>query len=257
VITDYGVDKQPEADVAALVLSLAPDFVITTGDNNDPRSSDLTIDQNIGQYYHSFIYPYQGSYGAGAEVNRFFPAMGNHDWHTSDGQPYLDYFTLPGNERYYDFTWGMVHLFSIDSVQNEPDGVTGASAQAAWLQQALAASTATWQIVYFHHPPYSSGLYGPIEYMQWPFKEWGADAVLAGHEHNYERMNIGGMLYLVTGSGGDSLYPFGTIISGSQVRYNQDYGAMLVEATREKITFWFYTRQHTMIDEYTLWKNSP
>ena len=38
-------------------------------------------------------------------------------------KPYFDYFTLPGNERYYDFTWGPVHLFALDDIDSEPDGV--------------------------------------------------------------------------------------------------------------------------------------
>ena len=125
VIGDYGAGGPSEADVAALVKSWNPDFVITVGDNNYDEGEASTIDTNIGQYYHDFIFPYQGTYGAGATVNRFFPSLGNHDWETTVGglpQPYLDYFTLPGNERYYEFTWGPVHFMAIDSDGGEPDG---------------------------------------------------------------------------------------------------------------------------------------
>jgi hypothetical protein len=66
-------------------------------------------------------------------VNQFFPTLGNHDWYTPGAQPYLDYFHLPGNERYYDFVWGPVHFFAIDSDENEPDGVNQSSVQAKWL----------------------------------------------------------------------------------------------------------------------------
>ena len=256
VIGDYGLAGQPEADVAALVLSWSPDFVITTGDNNYPDGSAQTIDENIGQYYHSFIYPYFGNYGEGADINRFFPSVGNHDWRATNGQPYLDYFTLPGNERYYDFTWGPLHLFSINSDQNEPDGMDPSSVQAAWLQQKLAASTSPWQIVYTHYAPYSSGTYGVNTWIQWPFKEWGVDAVLSGHEHSYERLLIKDLVYFVNGAGGGSLYNFRNPIQGSMVRFNSDYGAMLAEVTREKIVFWFFTRQKVLIDEFTLMSGS-
>src|SRR5439155_5430524 len=74
VIGDYGSPGQPERDVANLVKSWRPDFIITTGDNNYPHGAATTIDQNIGQYYHDFIFPYVGSYGVGATFNRFFPA---------------------------------------------------------------------------------------------------------------------------------------------------------------------------------------
>src|SRR5687768_751734 len=105
VIGDFGYAGQPESDVAALVRGWDPELVITIGDNNYETGSAKTIDANIGQYYHSFIYPYFGNYGQGADRNRFFPTLGNHDWETPGAQPHLDYFTLPGNERYYDFTW--------------------------------------------------------------------------------------------------------------------------------------------------------
>ena len=58
------------------------DAIVTVGDNNYPDGAAATIDANIGQYYHAYIAPYQGTYGAGAEMNRFFPALGNHDWRT-------------------------------------------------------------------------------------------------------------------------------------------------------------------------------
>src|SRR5437879_4454765 len=71
---------QPELNVSNLVRSWSPDFILTTGDDNYPLGEASTIDANIGQYYHDFIFPYTGSYGAGATTNRFYPSLGNHDW---------------------------------------------------------------------------------------------------------------------------------------------------------------------------------
>lgn len=252
IIGDYGLDGQAEADVAALVKGWEPDFILTTGDNNYEMGAVDTIDANIGQYYHEYIAPYSGSYGAGAESNRFFPVLGNHDWRTPDAQPYLDYFALPGNERYYEFAWGPLHFFALDSDSNEPDGVGMSSAQAAWLQGALAASRAPWQIVYFHHPPYSSGVHGSIDWMRWPFETWGASAVISGHDHIYERLAIGALPYFINGLGGGPRYEFGAILPESQVRYNSAHGAMLVEADAAEISFQFITINGEMIDSYTL-----
>jgi hypothetical protein len=225
------------------------------GDNNYPDGAAETIDANIGQFYHAFIHPYEGDYGQGADINRFFPTLGNHDWTTDNAQPYLDYFTLPGNERYYDFTWGPLHFFALDSDSREPDGVGSSSPQAAWLQAGLANSTAPWKIVYMHHPPYSSGLHGSVDWARWPYQEWGADAVLAGHDHTYERLLINGFPYFVNGLGGGAIYYFVNILDGSQVRYNDDYGAMLVEADPRQITFQFITRQGVLVDTYTIEKS--
>ncbi|MBI3962680.1 MAG: metallophosphoesterase [Deinococcus sp.] len=255
---DYGWAGQNELDVANLVKSWNPDFILTVGDNNYPAGAAETIDTNIGQYYHDFIFPYLGSLGTGSNTNRFFPALGNHDWDTSGATPYLEYFTLPGNERYYDSTWGPVHFFALDSDPREPDGTESTSLQAQWLQEQLAASTACWNLVYMHHPPYSSGSrHGSNTWMQWPFQAWGADAVLAGHDHVYERIVLNGFPYLVNGLGGVSIYTFADPVPGSQVRYNEDFGAMLVEAGNSSITFQFIARTGAVIDTYNLQKSCP
>jgi hypothetical protein len=252
VIGDYGSGNQNESDVADLIKSWNPDFIITTGDNNYPSGQASTIDHRIGQFFHEYIYRYHGEYGPGAEQNRFFPTLGNHDWMAADAQPYLDYFSLPGNERYYDFVWGPVHLFAIDSDSNEPDGVSSKSIQARWLMEQLRSSGAVWKIVYMHQPPYSSGLHGSVDWARWPYRSWGASAVLGGHDHSYERLVIEGLPYFVNGLGGGDIYPFREIVEGSQKRFNGDYGAMLVEASENQITFQFITRKGQVIDTFNL-----
>ena len=124
VIGDYGSDTIPTRQVASLVRSWQSQFVITLGDNNYPVGSAVTIDRHIGQFYHEFIGQYKGRYGYGAVTNRFFPCLGNHDWLTTNAQPYLDYFTLPDNERYYTFRRGAVQFFCLDSDKNEPHGTS-------------------------------------------------------------------------------------------------------------------------------------
>jgi hypothetical protein len=229
-IGDYGSGNQDEADVAKL------------------------IDSWQGQFFHGYIYPYIGNYGNGAEVNRFFPSLGNHDWISENGKPYFNYFTLPGNERYYDFTWGSVHLFALDNIDSEPDGVGASSIQAQWLKAGLTGSTSTWNIVYMHYAPYSSGTHGSTDWARWPYAEWGADAVLAGHDHSYERLVENGLVYFVNGLGGAGRYEFLHHEVGSVVRYNSDYGAMRLEATETEIKFDFITRTGEVVDTYELVK---
>ncbi len=262
VIGDYGDGSQAEADVAALVRNWGPDLVVTTGDNNYSSGAAATIDQTIGRFYHEFIAPYTGAYGPGAATNRFFPALGNHDWDARTRanrlpQPYLDYFELPGNERYYDVAQGTIHLFVVDSDYREPDGSSGDSIQAAWLRDRLKDSEAPWKLVIMHEAPYSSGLHGSTARLRWPFEAWGASAVLSGHDHVYERILRDGIPYFVNGLGGDSRYLFVVPIDGSQVRYSADSGAMLIEATPAAITFRFITRKEQVIDTYTLRKSPP
>ena len=93
--------------------------------------------------------------------------------------------------------------------------------------------------------------------MRWPFKKWGATAVLAGHDHTYERLLINGLTYFINGVGGGPIYSFLNVVEGSQVRYNDDYGAMLVTADSSQVTFQFFNRQGTLIDEYTITRENP
>ncbi|MBI5034321.1 MAG: metallophosphoesterase [Chloroflexi bacterium] len=261
IIGDYGWDTVAsdgnEAAVAGQVKSWNPDFIITVGDNNYPDGKALTIDANIGKYYAEYIYPYTGAYTKTATVNRFFPTLGNHDWHTPGATPYLNYFTLPGNERYYDFVRSMIHFFALDSDPSEPDGITSTSVQATWLRNQLAASTSCWNLVYFHHAPYSSGPHGASggdagKQMRWQFGQWGADAVFSGHDHDYERIHVGGIPYFVNGSGGAPLYDFiKPYVAGSQFRNSTHFGAMRVTATSTQLTYEFIATNGTIIDTYT------
>jgi hypothetical protein len=255
VIGDYGDDSPEEAAVARLVKGWRPQFIVTVGDNNYPSGAAATIDRNVGKYYHGFIAPYRGSYGPGAASNRFFPTLGNHDWDTSGAKPYLNYFTLPGNERYYDVVFDTVRLFVIDSDAHEPHGITPTSRQADWLRRRLSASRSCWDLVFMHHPPYSSGQPGSNRVLQWPYRAWGADAVLAGHAHVYERLVVDRLLYFVNGLGGEEIHAFGVTAPGSQKRYNRDFGAMLVDATKSQITFRFISRAGQLIDASSLRKN--
>jgi hypothetical protein len=99
--------------------------------------------------------------------------------------------------------------------------------------------------------------------MQWPYARWGASALLAGHEHLYERGYVDGIPQFVVGLGGKwkginpvhrfDLWP----VPGSRVRYNQDYGALLVTADDVCINFTFYNHGGELIDSYTLTKKGP
>jgi hypothetical protein len=272
VIGDYGVGGSGEGQVSTLVHGWSPDAIITLGDNNYPSGTAATIDKNIGQFYHDFIGNYTGTYGAGSATNRFFPALGAHDWDTTSGSPplptpYLNYVTLPGNERYYTFTDGPVQFFCVDSGDGsgtvgqdgfDPDGKSATSIQGQWLQSQLAASTAPFKVVYFHHPPYSSSYFGDTAIMQWPFQQWGATAVLSGHDHDYERFNFNGFPYFVNGVGGESYVAFTRSPEpGSQVQYASNFGAMRIDATDTQCTFQFINVAGTVIDTYTVNAGTP
>jgi hypothetical protein len=260
---DYG-DGPGTPAVAQLVNNLAVDFIVTVGDNVYGAEP---IDDQIGRYYSNYIGNYLGKYGVGSPTDRFFPALGNHEYSDpaggTDASAYLSYFTLPGNERYYDFIQGPIHFFVLNSNWEEPDGRSRSSVQAQWLHAGLTASVSPYNIVYFHHSPYSSSdSHGSTEVMQWPFEQWGATAVISGHDHDYERIlrdddgNGTFLPYFVTGLGGHSRAGFSTPVDGSAVRFNDNWGTMLIQASDESITFEFLAvaggGQGAIIDSYTI-----
>ncbi len=169
------------------------------------HTGDLAYDSGtIGQVEDTVF----GVYGDLFRNIPFFPASGNHDYGTMQGAPFRDVFNLPGNEKWYSYDWGHVHFVALDT---EADYST----QMTWLEQDLAANTRPWKIIYMHRPPYSSGLHGSDTTLRnklQPIAErYGVQLVLAGHDHDYERMKPqNGVAYVVTGGGGIGTRSVGT-----------------------------------------------
>jgi hypothetical protein len=280
---DYGVNNEDEAAVATMVNTWNPDIILALGDAyylDAGGTGSEKYDLSTGQYYCNFLKDINTTGTAcpvgQASINRFFPALGDHDYDdagTTDNLPstYTDYFSLPGagytsssgNERYYDFVSGPVHFFILNSLSQtgyEPDGTSSSSVQGEWLRSQLGASTSTWNVVVTHNPPYSSGTkHGSTVRMQWPFAQWGADVILSGDEHNYERILRDGTVYFVNGLGGAWTYPFGTPIEGSAARYNASHGALRVTVTDQSMIFEFYSIDNggTLQDSYTITTPHP
>ena len=195
VIGDYGVDTTAEANVASLVASWGPAAIVTVGDNYYTSGGSGTgkYDLVVGKYYCAYLKgAASGTNCAGgtADVNRFFPATGNHDY--SDGliANYTAYFALPGTELVYSQVVGDVEFFFIDS-EACLSSSTELDAEKSWLQSAMGSSSAAWQVVVFHHPPFNVGAeHYDVQHMRVLaplFERQGVDLVLSGHEHNYQR----------------------------------------------------------------------
>jgi len=254
LLGDFGFDDTNEAAVAGLVKAWSPDFIVTLGDNSYPSSTPQTIDETIGKYYGEFISPYRGKYGPGAQKPRFFACLGNHDWDAGNVQAHIDYFGLPGNERYWDLQEGAFRFFCVDSDTREPDGTSATSVQGRWLETKLRAARDPYRVVVFHHPAHSSGVHGSQAYMQWPFQEWGAHAVYTGHDHDYERFDFGPATipYVVQGTGGADLRTMNASRTGSVIAYNEKHGATFVTADAYYADFVATTVGLDRIDEHVL-----
>jgi hypothetical protein len=250
VVGDYGNGGPGEGRVANLVNSLGVDDVLTTGDNSYGANP---VDENVGRFYEPYLGGAATDYGTGATTNRFWPTLGNHDLTDGGGlAAYLRYFSLPGNERYYDVLLGPVHVFAVNSNHQEPDGITANSVQARWLRDAVAASPAPWQVVILHHSPFSSGGHGSNPTLQWPFAEWGVDAVFSGHDHDYERHEVDGTPYVVTGLGGVSRDLQRATAPTSVFFTGADDGALVVDACAGRMELSFRTVSSGTLDTRTL-----
>jgi hypothetical protein len=260
-IGDYGDGRALEQQVSDMIDAWGPDAIVTLGDN---VYSNRGFDRLVGRYFHEWIGAYSGSYGPGSAVNRFFPALGNHDYDDVGLAQYLSYFTLPGeglqssntsgNERYYDVVIGNIHLFVLNSEEREPHGTSPASTQGQWLQQALAGSTTRWQIVAFHHPPFSSIAGKSAARMNWPFRQWGADLVLSGDAHVYERLETGGLTYAISGLGVNASPLAGPLHQHSRAFYGQDgdAGAILITACADAIAIEYRAVNGGVVDSVVL-----
>jgi hypothetical protein len=163
------------------------------------HTGDLAYDSGtLGQYEETVFGVYEGLF----RNLPFFPAAGNHDYRTDDGAPFRSVFALPADngEKWYSFDWGPVHFVALDT---ESDYAT----QARWLDRDLAATRLPWKIVYMHRPPYSSGHHGSDTNLRKKLapvlEKHGVQLVLAGHDHDYERIKPQrGVHYMVTGGGG-------------------------------------------------------
>ena len=250
VIGDYGLSGVPERQVADMVKSWNPDFILTAGDNNYLMGSWSTMKENVSMYYGDYIYnidapaKYQCMGKAFEDqVNRYFPTPGNHDANNMNGlEPYFSFFTLPGDEDNYKFVWGPVTFYSIDVLR--PFADLGRK----WLEEQVALSQTPFNIVCFHYPPYSTGAHGNDIETQWDFHGLGIDVAFAGHDHIYERIEKKGeegTWYFINGlggfakNGGCNSNPL-PAEEFNAFCFEEEFGAIKAYATHNKLVIEFF-----------------
>jgi acid phosphatase type 7 len=204
--------------------------VFTTGDN----AYDAGTDEDFESCYE----PSWGRHKA-----RTYPSVGNHEYNTANASGYFDYFGAAAgdpSEGYYSYNLGGWHIVVLNSACENVGGCEDDSPMLEWLSNDLAANPKTCTLAYWHHPLFSSGgVHGNDARMR---PTWdalyaaGADLVLNGHEHNYERFApqspsgaydaASGMREFVVGTGGGSLYGWGTIQPNSEVRNADTHGVL-------------------------------
>ncbi|NOT06641.1 MAG: alkaline phosphatase, partial [Gemmatimonadales bacterium] len=223
------------AEVASLIGTLSPAAVLLLGDI---------------QYENATLSDFNTRYGPTWGVHKAitYPAAGNHEYQTAGAKGYFDYFNGVGvatgragdrTKGYYSFNVGAWHLIAINSNCSSIGGCGAGSPQEQWLRADLAANPAACTLAYWHHPRFSSGGHGNNSSMQaiWQaLYDFGAELVLSGHDHEFERFapqtaagvldNARGIREFVVGTGGKEHDGFSTIRANSELRDNTSFGVL-------------------------------
>ena len=189
--------------------------VITIGDNAYPSGPE-GVDNDFPRCFSP-------SWGTAHIMNVLHPAPGNHDYDSGSGDPYFAYFggrAGPWGKGYYSYDIGDWHLISLNSELYFGPGADPAAvtAQENWLRQDLANHNVLCTLAYFHRPLFSSGEGSETPEVRglWQILyDGGADLILNGHHHHYERFlpqtpsgvsdPVNGIEELIAGTGGAEL----------------------------------------------------
>ena len=236
-------DQLDAARATAALLDQLPNATIfTAGDNAYPRGS-----------VHDFAACYDPTWGRFRA--RTFPSPGNHD-----GAHYLAYFPH-AQGRWYSYDLGAWHIISLDS----DVAVDAHSPQGAWLEHDLAANRKPCVAAYWHHPLFSSGAHGwqPGDRGHSVGPLWnallrhGADVVINGHDHDYERFapqragaefNPNGVREFVAGTGGARQRGFIFPRANSEKRLNA-YGILVLTLHPDSYEWHFVGIDGKILDE--------
>jgi acid phosphatase type 7 len=265
-----------QARTADLVESLAPDAVAVLGDN---------------QYEHgeleNFNAVFDPTWGRFNDI--MHPAVGNHEYEGDperDAAPgYYEYFGEAAGDPadgYYSWELGGWNMFVLNSGAINYTRDTGlnpalpddcwpvscadGSEQEEWLQAELEAlPDDACVLAYWHHPRFSSGFGGAnqphIETGQLftDLYDNGAELLLTGHSHNYERFapvtpapvaDPDGVRQFVVGTGGRSLHTdTGPQAANSEVLRTDVFGVLELTLEPGAYSARFVGEDGTVVDE--------
>lgn len=203
-----------------LALGLAPHAVLLLGDN---QYEDGTLAK--------FLASYEPTWGRLKSITR--PVPGNHEYMTAGARGYFDYFGAQAGDPakgWYSFDLGGWHLIALNSNCGAVGGCGASSPQGQWLATDLAAHPGACTLAYWHHPRFSSGPHGndaATADLWTMLQQAGADLVLTGHDHGYERFAPqDGLRQFVVGTGGKNHTAVASVQPGSEVRIYDASGVL-------------------------------
>jgi len=219
-----------QSETSNLLLNAGLAGVLTLGDNQYD-------DNTLAKYLQMF----DPSWGRAKALIR--PGIGNHEYLDPAGgaSGYFDYFGTAAGARgkgYYSFDIGTWHIIALNSNCSQVGGCGTGSTQEQWLKADLAAHPTTCTLAFWHHPRFSSGQHGSNSAYDVFWRDLyavGADVVLNGHDHVYERFapqnpsaapDPRGIREFIAGTGGKNHYGFVSVQPNSEVRNGTTFGVL-------------------------------
>jgi len=277
--TSVAAGKTPVTIVAVGDISCQPDNPFYNDDEGShgacqsKATSDLALSLNpaaaliLGdeQYRSGTLNDFQDSYdktwGRLKSISR--PVPGNHEYQNLGASGYYNYFGAAAGipeVGYYSFNVGTWHVVALNANCKQVGGCGKDSAQERWLRHDLADHGRPCTLAFWHQPRFSSGKNGNDASYQ-PFwqdlQDYGADVVLNGHDHDYERFapqdadgvaDPGGVTEFVVGTGGESLTQLRARRANSLVWDNRDYGVLQMTLDNGSYTWRFVTESGAVKD---------
>jgi acid phosphatase type 7 len=236
-----GIERQcHQRQVSDMLLKMDLWSVLVPGD----------IQYDLGQY-DKFIASFDPTWGRLRNLLR--PVPGNHEYGTDGAAGYFDYFNGIGqfdgvagrrDQGYYSFNLGQWHIVALnsecaDSVDRGAPSCAAGSPQEQWLRADLAAHPRRCTLAFWHHPLVSSGIEGvnaAVQPLWQALYDGGADVLLVGHDHAYERFApqdanlVGdparGVRQFLVGTGGRSLQRPVTVQNNTEIRDGDNFGVL-------------------------------
>ena len=221
-----------DRETAATTSIINPDGILLLGDLQYEGASIAELTKHFAASW-------------GPLKSKIYPIRGNHEYITGGAAGYVDYFQEM-SPSYWVTNAGGWRIIAVDSwcLGLLSTGCTATSPQTQWLASQLqeAHQAGMCSAVLLHHPFISSGKFATasVEALWETAAHGGADLMLTGHDHHYERFqkvdaNVHpsptGMRMFIAGLGGAPAYPLSTTHPSSEYRSNSVHGVMTLTLT--------------------------
>jgi alkaline phosphatase len=236
--------SRSEDELTADLVESMPGSVFTLGDNANPDGTRDAFEECYGP-----------TWGRPAIMERTRPAPGDEDYDTQDARPYFDYFGAAAGELgagYYAYDAGDWRIYVLNSNCGSIDGCGEGSPQAEWLRADLAAEPRRCVLAMWHHPYFTSGPSGGRDSRErslWRILHAaGAELVLSGHDHHYERfapqsgsgeVDPTGLVQFIVGTGGSRPDAIVRNAAHSEARVTEVHGVLRLELAPRGYSFRF------------------